>query len=137
MKHLYKYNLLQILRRWDDLFWALIFPIIMATLFYATFGSSTIDNMKAIPVACVHGENIAFETFLNEMDGEMLDAEWMEEEEAQKALETGKIDGIFFAKAEPSLTVSSAQMNESILGTLLQTYLQNQKLMGDLKDAHP
>ncbi len=137
MKHLYKYNLLQILRRWDDLFWALIFPIIMATLFYATFGSSTIDNMKAIPVACVHGENIAFETFLNEMDGEMLDAEWMEEEEAQKALETGKIDGIFFAKAEPSLTVSSAQMNESILGTLLQTYLQNQKLMGDIKDAHP
>ena len=60
VKHLYKYNLLQILRRWDDLFWALIFPIIMATLFYATFGSSTIDNMKAIPVACVHGENIAF-----------------------------------------------------------------------------
>ena len=44
VKHLYKYNLLQILRRWDDLFWALIFPIIMATLFYATFGSSTIDN---------------------------------------------------------------------------------------------
>lgn len=137
MKHLYKYNLLQIVRRWDDLFWTLIFPIIMATLFYVTFGSSDIERMKAVPVACVHGENAVFETFLNEMNGEMLEVQWMEEEEAREELAKGEVDGIFFATETPSLSVSSAQMNESILGTLLQTYLQNQKLMEDIKEEHP
>lgn len=128
MGRLYRYSVLQTLRDRAGMFWTLVFPIIMATLFYVTFGSSQMEHMKPIPVAVVEGGNGIFETFLGALDGEMLILEKMGEQEAQEALESGAVTGVFFSREEPSLTVAGTQINESILEMLLNGYRQNQEL---------
>lgn len=138
MKHLYKFNLLRMLREKSDMFWGLIFSVIMATLFFLSFGRGAMaDTMSAIPAAAVKGENMIFETFLHEMDGDILELTWMEKEEAQAALKNGNVKGIYFCTKEPSLTVSGVQINESILQTLLDTFLQNQELMISIGKSNP
>ncbi len=137
MGRLYRYSVLQTLRNRADMFWTLAFPIIMATLFYVTFGSSQMENMKPIPTAVVEGENKIFETFLDALDGETLTLRRMEEKEAQEALKNGTVTGIFYSGREPSLTVAGTQINESILEMLLNGYQQSQSLAGTIAAEHP
>lgn len=137
MGRLYRYNMLRILRDRADLFWTLLFPIIMATLFYITFGSSQIEDMKPIPVAVVEGENRIFEAFLDGLDGETLSLKRLGEEEAKTALENGNVTGIFYSGKEPSLTVAGSQINESILEMLLNGYRQNQGLAETIGAKNP
>ncbi|MDO4322409.1 MAG: ABC transporter permease [Lachnospiraceae bacterium] len=137
MLRLYKFNLIQKLRRYEDIFWALLFPVVLATLFYVSFWDSTQEQMKAVPVAVVEEGNVYFEHFLDEMDGTTLELCRMEEEEALRALEEGEIEGIYYSKEEPALTVSGIQLNESILETLLKAYLQNQTLIKEIGKEHP
>lgn len=129
MLHLYKFNLLQNLRRYDTIFWPLLFPIILGTLFYVSFWDGSMDKMNPVPVAVVGDENSIFNSFLEELDGTTLSLSRMEEEEAREALTEGEIDGIFFSREQPALTVSGVLLNESILETLLETYVQNEALI--------
>lgn len=132
MGHLYKFNLLQMIRSKEDMFWPLIFPILLGTLFFVTFGSSDTESMNPVPAAVVKEGNGIFETFLQAMDGETLVLSEMGEEEAQEALKNGEIEGIFYSGKEPSLTVAGVQINESILEMLLDMYLQNQRMLEEI-----
>lgn len=137
MGRLYRYSVLQTLRDRAGMFWTLVFPLIMATFFYVTFGSSQMENMKPIPVAVVEGGNKMFEAFLDALDGETLSLRRMEAQEAQEALENGAVTGIFYSEGEPSLTVAGTQIDESILGMLLNGYRQNQGLVETVGKKHP
>lgn len=137
MGKLYKFSLLETVRNKSEMFWPLVFPLILATLFYFTFGLNTVMEMSPVAAAVVKGGNTFFETFLDQMDGTALTLQEMEEEEALKALRDGTIEGIFYSGAQPSLEVAGVQMNESILETLLNTYLQNQRLMEEIGSSNP
>ncbi len=138
MLRLYWFHTKRILRGKEELFWALIFPLVMATLFYASFGSGVdLEEMNAIPVAAVRGENVAFTSFLQAMDGDTLAVQEMEEGQALLALSEGEIDGIFYCEKEPSLTVVGTQLPESILGALLEGYLQNASMLEEIGKTHP
>ncbi len=52
MLHLIKYCLLTILRQKETVFWSILFPILLGTLFYASFGSSNAE-IETIDVAVV------------------------------------------------------------------------------------
>lgn len=138
MAHLYKYSLQRLVREKDAMFWGLAFPLIMATLFYVTFGSGiSMEEMEAIPAAVVKEGNVMFESFLDQMDNEMLQLTQMEEEEALSALKDGKIKGIFYTGKTPSLTVAGSNMSETILKALLDGYLENYALIeGIVKEKH-
>lgn len=137
MWRMYRYSLLRTLRDRADMFWTMAFPVILATLFYITFGSSQMEQMKPIPAAVVAGENLIFESFIEELDGIALEVRKMEEEEALDALEDGSVTGIFFCSRRPSLTVAGVQIHESILEMLLDSYLQNQTLFEELAVSGP
>ena len=80
MLHLFKYRFLQTIRNFPVMFWALLFPIILGTLFYLSFGSAGLDSTgesrwDAVKTAVIRdgdaSENArAFEEFLTQMDGE-------------------------------------------------------------------
>ncbi|MDY3249932.1 MAG: ABC transporter permease [Candidatus Choladocola sp.] len=137
MGRLYRFNLLQILRSRQEMFWPLFFPLILGTLFYFTFGRSTTDQMQAVPAALVKGDNTVFEAFLGELDGDTLILSVMEEEEALEALKSGEVEGVYYSAKEPSLTVTGVQMQESILEMLLSTYVQNQTMMEEIAEENP
>lgn len=138
MGRLFISSLKQNIRSKEEIFWSLFFPLIMATLFYVTFGSGVdIDEMHEIPVALVSEQNTAFETFLDALDGDMLTVTRMEREQAEEALKDGEVTGIFCSGEAPELIVSASNINESILEELLEGYLENEQMITDIGKNHP
>lgn len=130
------------------MFWALVFPIILGTFFYISFGNaglestgeSSWDEIKVSVVKeDVSSENArAFEEFLAQMDGETLDIQDIStEEKALKALDEEKISGIFYVKETPSLTVAKNGLNESILTSVLESFNQNSAMFQKIATTHP
>ncbi len=130
------------------MFWALLFPIILGTLFYLSFGSAGLESTgesrwDKIKVAVVKdtdpSENAqAFEGFLTQMDGETLDIQDIStESEALSALNEETISGIFYVRDTPSLTVAKNGLNESILTSVLESYNQNAAMFREIAMTHP
>lgn len=148
MFHLIKYQFLQIIREWSTMFWALAFPIILGSLFYISFGMSMSDSegmggdMEILKTAVVEEDGAAagkemFLSFLEELDGDMIEIEEMEEEEALKALRADEIEGIFYVGEKPGLTVAKSGLEQSILKNLLDTYQKNAEMMMTAARTHP
>ncbi len=148
MLHLLRYRFLQTIRNFPIMFWALIFPIILGTFFYLSFGSAGLESTgesswDEIKVAVVREGNSsenahAFEKFLEEMDGDMLDIQDISQEaEALGALNEETISGIFYVRDTPSLTVAKNGLNESILTSVLNSYNQNADMFRKIAMTHP
>lgn len=138
MGRLYISSLKRNIRSKEEIFWSILFPLIMATFFYVTFGSGIdVEQMQKIPVALVSENNTAFETFLDALDGDMLVLTPMESAQAEEALKNGVVKGIFYSRKEPELTVSASNMNESILEALLEGYLENEQMLTDIGKNNP
>lgn len=148
MLHLFKYRFIQTTRDFSVMFWALTFPLILGTLFYLSFGSLGIESTgdsdwDTVKVAVIQdgssSENHkAFEKFLEQMDGEILDIQDISDEpEALDALIDEKILGIFYVKETPSLTVSKNGIHESILTSVPETYNRNAAMFRKIAMTHP
>lgn len=147
MLFLFKYRFLQTIREFSIMFWALAFPIILGTLFYFSFGTSINatgetqwDEIKtAVVTEDSASENAkAFETFLENMDGELLDITRVSsEDEALRLLDEDKVTGIYYIKKTPSLTVGKNGLNESILTSALDSFNQNSAMIQDILSEHP
>ena len=140
MGWLYRFHLKRALRDRGDMFWSLIFPLVLATLFYASFGSGKdLEQMSAIPTGVVKMADVdtGFDTFLDSLNGGLLTLTEMKEEEAEAALRDRTIRGYFISTAEPSLTVAGTDLEESILGALLDGYLQNAELLRRVAEKNP
>lgn len=150
MLHLFKYRFLQIIRNFPNMFWALVFPIILGTFFYLAFGNIGLNGTgeskwDKVKVAVIKDQDTdtsenarAFEEFLTQIDGEMLDIQDISaESEALDALNEETISGIFYVRNTPSLTVAKNGLNESILTSVLESYLQNAAMFRDIAMTHP
>lgn len=131
---LYKYSLLCSARERLFIFWNLIFPIILGSLFQIAFGSYTEKEVlfHKIPVAYVEEEG-ADENFAQllktlETDNELVQVQTVEKEEAKQLLREEKVEGIFYNEAakqtetEISLVVQEQDINQSILSSILEQY---------------
>ena len=148
MLHLLKYRFLQIIREYSVMFWSLAFPIILGTFYYLSFGNIGLagtgeTSWDSVPVAVITEDDtsdyaLAFSQFLAELDGDMLKIEDISsEKEAIDDLKSGTIQGIYYVKDTPSLTVAENGINESILTALLDTYRQNSRLLQKIAITHP
>ncbi|MDO5423653.1 MAG: ABC transporter permease [Eubacteriales bacterium] len=139
MLHLLYYRVLQITRNHQSMFWALAFPLILGTMFRISFGNGMSgEEMELIPAAVVQEtEGTVFASYMEEMDGRILELYDFSEEEAEKALETGEIVGIFYGTAKPYLKVAGSGLQESILTMLLDTYQKNAALVEKIVRERP
>lgn len=142
MFHLIKYNIFVNVRNFNTVFWPLLFPLILATLFYFAFGKIEEADFETVPTAIVReeGADAAFLTFLDSMEQD--ESEWiavqeMTEEEALKALEEKTVTGIFFVDETPSLTVGGNGLAESILQSLLENYDNGKQTLEQVMKTHP
>jgi len=140
MKRL-KYRYLQTFRDKGNMFWGLIYPMILASFFFMAFGHLGTESWKEIPVAYVAAqEETVFDSFMEEMDGNLLAVSKMEAEEARQALAEGKVEGILYAPAEgsePALSVGKSGLRETVLSMVLDAYVKNSAMMQDIARAHP
>lgn len=141
MLHLLKYRLKSSLGNRQSMFWALFFPIILATLFYFTIFKMEEGDMTTIPVALVEKEQgEVFTDFLLEMeknDSHIISVKEMDEDQALKALEEKEVKGVFYAGEKVSLSVSNKGIEESILESILKSYVDGANVMENVANLHP
>jgi ABC-2 type transport system permease protein len=134
-----KYRFLQALRLHENIFWGFFFPLALASLFYAAFGGlGTSDNFEPVKTAVVvQEENAAFEAILDEIDGDVIIASYMQDSEAQEALRNGDVSGIYYCKAEPSLTVPGNGFDATVLSGILEEYDEYMNIAEKMAQEHP
>lgn len=149
MLNLIKTDLKVNLRTIHLIFWPLVFPLALGTLFYLGFGEMEEADFETIPVAVVEDgtaeENEAFLSYLDAMEkvedsqvgSPLLVTDQMTEKEATEALENREVEGIFFVSATPTLTVGGVGLPESILQSMLEGYIGGKYVMEEIVESHP
>ena len=145
----FKYALLRLMRNKANLFWILVFPIVLGCFFKIAFSNITAsESFHTIPVAVVEGDNAdatAFHTMIEQLSGDsedaMLSATFCDDKKARTLLEKGKVDGIFYTTDTVELAVNSdlsdASINQSILQSLLTQYYLNRDLIVQILTNNP
>lgn len=145
----FKYALLRLMRNKANLFWILVFPIVLGCFFKIAFSNITAsESFHTIPVAVVEGDNAdatAFHTMIEQLSGDsedaMLSATFCDDKKARMLLEKGKVDGIFYTTDTVELAVNSdlsdASINQSILQSLLTQYYLNRDLIVQILTTNP
>lgn len=125
--HNYFYRLKCVLRDRQTMFWTLLFPIILASLFFLALSNiGSIDNFKQINLALVlnrdEHENTAFFKAAEEAD--LFNITKTSQEQANGLLNDNQVDGIIIFDRNPELIVSQPGINQTIIKSFLDQYLQ-------------
>jgi len=135
-----KYRYYQTIRDKGNMFWGVVYPMILATFFFIAFGHLGKDTWTEIPVAYVAaGQERVFDTFMEGMDGSFLAVSPMDEAAALQALEEGRVEGVFYAERNgaPSLSVGKSGLRETALSMVLDAYMKNSAMMEEIARTHP
>lgn len=138
MLTIFKYRLFQTLRKKSALFWAILFPIILATFFNVAFAGIGTEKTESVSVAVVkQEENRQFEEMIKRLDGDILNVRYLDESKAEKALLNGDVKGIYFEKNDPSLTISGNGIDETMLSAILDSVREQSFIVGDILKKNP
>lgn len=136
MLHLIKNSLKLKLKNPYIIFWPMIFPLIMATLFYVSLNDIDEGHFESVPVSVVEIEGeensiraTTFKKFLENIEREnpekkLISVTYMKDDEALKALENNKVKGIFYSGTKTKLKLSQDGLGESILKTIFDSFNQ-------------
>lgn len=139
----YRLRLKSIVVNRSTFFWCAIFPFILSTLFYISFGSSLSDkSFPPVPAAVViqgEGEGkTALLSFLKELERqEVLKLTVTGAEEASALLEEERIAGIIEYYDALQLILRSSGIEQSILKSVLDSYQRKSALFADIARENP
>ena len=141
MFHLIKYSVIRKVKNFSMLFWPCMFPLILGTLFYFAFGNISESDFETVQAAFVEENpgDLVFPSFLEEVskEGTLIHVETMTEKEALQKLEDQKISGIFYGTETPYLKVGKNGLAQSIMQSLLESYLNGKDTLETVADVHP
>ncbi len=139
-RHIYTYRLKTLVRDRILIFWTLLFPVALGTLFGIAFqniGSGT--TFASIPIAIVGNaawdKDTAFQSALHSVSADNPDAETklfqvsvLSREQADESLKNGKIAGYVFLESDENssihIIVRGSGVSQSILRQFVNSYLQ-------------
>ena len=138
-------RLLVSVRDVGSLFWSLIFPMVLATLFFAVFGGLDAAGMlNRFPLGVVSieesGVDVALQTALDSVsteDGLFELKSFADIEEADSALEAGVIEGYIIAGEVPTLVVTSDGINQTVAKTFLDRFIQTRSSIETIVATNP
>ena len=151
MLHSFKYAFLTTIRNKSQLFWTLLFPILLGTLFHFAFNSiiENTESFSQIPVAIVTLEEgevsdsfIEMAKQLSGSDEPLIKPQYIDSEQAEKLLQNGEIEGIFYISNNIDdsgirLVVSEEGLNASVLKTISDSYLQTFSTVSNIARTRP
>jgi len=147
ISHLLHYRLKCFLRDRQMLFWTLVFPLLLATLFNLAFANlSAIDTFIRIPVAVVdnadYRQNGPLQSALAVVsgqapDGGMFDLVMTTEADARRMLAQKQVDGVILLDPELRLLVKESGLPATILKSFLDDYNQTDQAIHDILGANP
>ncbi|MCI9273150.1 MAG: ABC transporter permease [Clostridiales bacterium] len=134
--HLFTGRLKCLLRNKTVLFWTLLFPMLLSTLFFFALGSITekTESFSTIPVSVVENDAYRQNQWVQEVlkqvsqgDDPLLALSVNTQEEAQNLLREGRIDGYLVPGDPFELVVKQSGINQSILKAFIDELMQTQK----------
>ena len=146
--HNFKYTFLITLRSKDQIFWSLLFTMILGTLFYVTFGNAyEFDELQTnIPVAVYIEDKEVQENFGNsiedisivEGDRKLLEVTYTGSFDEALELLNDDVTGVFYSEdGVLKLMVNGDGIQESILSTIVANYNQIITVMSDVSTKEP
>lgn len=139
----YRLRLKSIVVNRSTFFWCAIFPFILSTLFYVSFGSSLSDkSFSPVPAAVViqgeSEEKTALLSFLKELERqEVLKITVTNAAEASALLEEEHAAGIIEYHDALRLILRSSGIEQSILKSVLDSYQRKSALFADIARENP
>ena len=131
------------IRTKDVILWLMLFPIILGTLFKASFSGlyETATAFSTIPCAVVENkENELLHTVLDSVtEGEdaLLSVTYADENHALQMLKDGEICGILYSDDRLSLTVDEEGVKETVLKSFAEQYNAQQTVIRDTMEHDP
>ncbi len=141
MLHIYKYRLTCILRDKQNVFWTLIFPIVLAVLFNFAFSNLSVANdFIKIKVGIVDNEELRQNpTFVEVVDAvpDLLDATYTTKAEADKLLEEGSIKGYIYFHDGMNFIVKESGIYQTIVKGFLDDFIQTTSTITTIIQENP
>jgi ABC-2 type transport system permease protein len=149
-RHLFINNLKSIIRSKETLFWTLLFPIVLATLFYFAFGNlNASDEFELIPIGIVR--NAGFEEVLHVLShacfrididgaagsGDLFHAEYLTMEEADEKLKSGDISAYLTYENDIKMNVSDSGFDQTLIKLFLDKYKQTSSTVQSILAENP
>ena len=142
--HIFFNRIKCIIRDKQMMFWTMLFPILLGTLFNLAF--SNLDSEESfikVNVAVIKSESFNgdenFKTVLSGVDEELFSITYTQtEEEADKLLKDGKVAGyILHTGNDIGIVISNNGLNQTILKSFLDSYKQTQSTVNTLIANNP
>lgn len=128
--HVFIYQFKLLLRNKSIVFWAFLFPLILATFFNLAFSQFTNSEMfEAAKLAVVEQkDNQELHTLLEglskDTDKQLLDVQFVSLKEAKNLLEDEKIDGYLIVDETLTIVVHDSGIPQTIIKNVVDSYLQ-------------
>lgn len=125
-----------ILRNKSNIFWTLMFPIILATFFNVAFsGINNAETFKPINIAIVENSNYQGLHFSNVIESlskgnnRVFNTKMVADEtKAKSELESNKIIGYYLVDSKINVIVKTSDIDETIMKTIADEYYQDQSI---------
>lgn len=144
--HVFGYRLKCLMRDKETVFWTLLFPLLLATMFHFAFGNlmgqqATLNPIKvAVIESDAYRENVAFRQVLEMLSepgpNQLIELTIADDEKAHQLLEEGAIAGVIIG--DPiGLTVTRSGINQSILKAILDEYVHTSATVTGILERNP
>ncbi len=148
--HNYLYRLKCIVRDREMMFWSMLFPILLATLFNMAFSNiSTAESFSKIKIGIVdnaeYRENTYFINAVKSVSSadkgagksNMFDVKYISKDEGDRLLEDGKIEGYMYFDNGIKLVVKKSGMNQTVLKGFVDDYNQTSATIKTIYSKNP
>ncbi len=134
--HVFKHRFKRVIRERTLIFWALIFPCILATLFHLAFGNfAEMYTFNTIRIGVVEKEETPVITFLEELEiegEEIFAVHHLTKAEAENRLDEGSISSFIVFDEEIELFVNRSGYDQTMVKHILDNYLQASSVIDNL-----
>ncbi len=155
--HEFRYTIKNILRTKEEVFWVLLFPMLLSIMFHVAFANinNTTENFHTIPVAVCMEEGTQSDSFKEVLDAlsdetiediPFLSVTYTDSNDALTLLEENTVRGIITVNDEISLTCAPSHasgsnatlaIEQSILEAFIREYRTNAKVITEIAMTNP
>lgn len=144
--HSYKYRVKCIIRDKNMMFWTLLFPILLATLFNLSLSNlSSAEDFSAVNIAIVKDKEYDNKEFIDvvnsvsvgESDDPLFNIKYTSEVKAKDLLDNNKIDGYLYLDKDIDIVVKDSGINQTIIKSFIDEYKQTESTIKRIIKENP
>ncbi|MDD2181504.1 MAG: ABC transporter permease, partial [Bacilli bacterium] len=144
--HIFINRLKILIRNKSAIFWTLVFPLILATLFNIAFSNLTSgENFKVIKLAVVNNENFKnegnfkslIESLSEDSEEQLFNTVYLSESEAKILLQDDEISGYIIVNEKIDIVIKNNGINQSTIKSVVDNYYQVVSVINNIAESNP